>query len=284
MKCRIFQVDAFTTERFSGNPAGVVFPADGLNDQQMVLLARELGNSETAFIMNDLQTVRYFTASQEVPLCTHATVASYHIMTTLLGLPCGKHTMQCKAGALSIQVEERSGHPLIAVRQNAATFGLCLSEHQMGLLEHALRISVGNAHFPVQWVSTGNPKILVPIENRKLLSSLKPDRSALIELGVRLGCPGFYCFTLDDTQEGVDAHARMFSPGSGIDEDPVTGNAAGALAVYLKRYGEHNRSTAVVIRQQDHAGRFGYINVQLDGEVPTITGSAVLVYEGYMDW
>lgn len=281
MKRRIFQVDAFTTQLFSGNPAGVVFPSDGLEDQQMVLLARELGNSETAFINSDKQTVRFFTAIQEVPLCTHATLASYHVLTTMLGLPYGKHTMVCKAGKLSIHVEEQGSHPTIAVRQNAARFGQVLTPD---LVLEALGCDFLDTTLPIQWVSTGNPKILVPLGSLAQLSALQPDRQALIALGKSLGCPGFYCFSLEASQEGVDAHARMFSPGSGVDEDPVTGNAAGALGVYLITYGKIDASHACVIRQEDSRGRFGFIHVQMDGDVPTITGSAVTVYEGCMDW
>lgn len=284
MRRQIFQVDAFTTERFSGNPAGVVYPADGLEEVGMTLLARELGNSETAFITSDLKTLRFFTPNQEVPLCTHATVASYHVMATSLGLPYGQHAMHCKAGKLPIKIEEHGKHPLIAVSQNAVQFGQILTHDQQLLLEKAMGSPFVDMSLPVQWVSTGNSKILVPLHSISQLKALKPDRQALMALGTIVGCPGFYCFTLEKSEEGVDAHARMFSPGSGVDEDPVTGNAAGALAMYLKHYEKIDGISALVIRQQDGSGRFGYIRVHIDGEVPTITGTAVTVFEGLMDW
>lgn len=284
MRRQVFQVDAFTTERFSGNPAGVVFPSDDLEAREMTLLARELGNSETAFIMSDMKTLRFFTPKQEVPLCTHATVASYHVMVTSLGLPYGRHVMHCKAGELPVEVKEHGKHPLIAVSQKAVQYGHLLGKEEQSLLEKAIGFPLAYVSLPIQWVSTGNPKILVPLQSISQLTALKPDRQALIALGNRIGCPGFYFFTLEKAEAGIDAHARMFSPGSGVDEDSVTGNAAGALAMYLKHYEKIEGKRACVIRQQDSLGRFGYISVHMDGEIPTITGTAVTVFGGSMDW
>lgn len=284
MRRQIFQVDAFTTERFSGNPAGVVYPSDGLEEHEMILLARELGNSESAFIMSDMKTLRFFTPKQEVPLCTHATVASYHVMVTSLGLPYGRHVMHCKAGELSVEVTENGTHPLISVSQKAVAYGQILDKDSQSFLERAIGFSLADISLPIQWVSTGNPKILVSLQSLSQLKALNPDRQALIAVGNRVGCPGFYFFTLEKTEEGVDAHARMFSPGSGVDEDPVTGNAAGALAMYLQRYEKIDGRNTLMIRQQDSLGRFGYIRVRMDGEIPTITGTSVTVCEGSMDW
>lgn len=83
-KYRIYQVDSFTKNRFHGNPAGVVPNANGLTDEQMQRIARELNNSETAFIFEtdssnyDVE-VRFFTPTTEVPICGHATVAAHYI-------------------------------------------------------------------------------------------------------------------------------------------------------------------------------------------------------------
>jgi len=83
-KYRIYQIDAFTKKRFEGNPAGVVANADGLTDLQMQAIARELNNSETAFILSPTSSdhdvwVRFFTPTTEVPLCGHATIAAHYV-------------------------------------------------------------------------------------------------------------------------------------------------------------------------------------------------------------
>ncbi|WP_331463166.1 PhzF family phenazine biosynthesis isomerase [Konateibacter massiliensis] len=83
-KYRVYQVDSFTRQRFHGNPAGVVSNADGLTEDQMQRIARELNNSETAFIFSpnsddhDVE-VRFFTPTTEVPLCGHATIAAHYV-------------------------------------------------------------------------------------------------------------------------------------------------------------------------------------------------------------
>src|SRR5438067_13631590 len=83
-----YKVDAFTTEPFTGNPAGVVPHADGLSDRDMQRIAREMNLSETAFVLPSAapgaaMRLRYFTPATEVPLCGHATVATFHLLAEL---------------------------------------------------------------------------------------------------------------------------------------------------------------------------------------------------------
>ncbi len=84
MKLDVYQVDSFTSTLFEGNPAGVVLNADGLSDKQMQQIAREMNKSETAFIFNKPETeydieVRFFTPTNEVPICGHATIAAHYV-------------------------------------------------------------------------------------------------------------------------------------------------------------------------------------------------------------
>ena len=80
-KIKVYQIDSFTSEKFKGNPAGVVVNADGMTDVQMQRIARELNNSETAFLFSPDNAecdglIRYFTPTREVPICGHATIAA----------------------------------------------------------------------------------------------------------------------------------------------------------------------------------------------------------------
>lgn len=87
MKPQIYHVDAFTSEPFRGNSAGVVLHADTLSDAQMQLIARELRHSETAFLLKSEESdvrIRYFTPTVEVPICGHATVAAHYVRATVL--------------------------------------------------------------------------------------------------------------------------------------------------------------------------------------------------------
>ena len=89
MKPQVYHVDAFTSQPFRGNSAGVVFPADNLSEAQMQLIARELGHSETAFLLHSDDSdvrIRYFTPTVEAPICGHATVAAHYVRAKVLGL------------------------------------------------------------------------------------------------------------------------------------------------------------------------------------------------------
>ncbi len=89
---RVYQIDAFTEKRFEGNPAGVVANADGLTDFQMQAIARELNNSETAFILSPTGSdhdvrIRFFTPAIEVPTCGHATISAHYVRAIENDLP-----------------------------------------------------------------------------------------------------------------------------------------------------------------------------------------------------
>lgn len=276
----LYHVDAFTTTVFTGNPAGVVYPADGLSEQMMQQIANELRVSETAFIFTmpeeRVVPIRFFTPNQEVPLCSHATVASFFVLCTQHHIPWGWYTLDCKAGRLAIVCDPKG----IALTQAAVEWKSVLKKEQLLLLRQALQYegAFKETEFPVQVVSTGNPKVLVQIETKKALDSLAPDRQKLIALGNLIGTPGFYCYTLEGTEDGVTANARMFSPGSGVDEDPVTGNAAGALALYLKRHTSLLQENRMRICQGEAIGRKGYVDVLVDGMYATIHGNACTLF------
>ena len=88
----LYQIDAFTTTPFAGNPAGVVLAAEGMTDAEMLAVARELNNSETAFVLpadgsdHDVR-VRFFTPTTEVPTCGHATIGAHYARAIEYGLP-----------------------------------------------------------------------------------------------------------------------------------------------------------------------------------------------------
>src|SRR5579864_6671302 len=101
-KVQVHQVDAFTRERFTGNPAGVVLNADGLAEAQMLAIARELNNADTAFILHaeggdHSMRARFFTPRTEVGFVGHATVAAHYVLSRRQGAPCSVR-QKSKAG------------------------------------------------------------------------------------------------------------------------------------------------------------------------------------------
>ncbi len=303
---RIYQVDAFTTEKFCGNPAGVVPEADGLSAGQMQMIARELNNSETAFVLSpdgadhDVR-VRFFTPTIEVPSCGHATIAAHYVRALEKSLPTCTVVQKIGAGILPVDVVHEGSDYRIVMTQGtpefSEPFGAAQAEEilvALGLPETAL-----DARCPIQVVSTGHSKVLVGIRSRKTLDGLRPNLARLAEISGRIGCNGYFVFTLDPDTGDPLAHGRMFAPAIGIAEDPVTGNANGPLGAYLVEHGlavpEGGRGGGrgrgrlfFRARQGEALGRPGTVEVEVETEgsrpkVVRVAGRAVVVYKSELE-
>jgi len=290
---RIYQVDAFTTVRFQGNPAGVVSNADGLDEEEMQAIARELNNSETAFVLSpeakdhDVR-VRFFTPTTEVPSCGHATIAAHYVRAVEASLPSSTVVQKIGAGILPVQIVKQDDDYKIMMTQGAIEFGEPLAQPQVNETLAALGIHERTLddRCPIQIVSTGHSKVLVGVRSRDTLNSLQPDLARLTQLSCRIGCNGYFVFTLDSTEADTLAHGRMFAPAIGIPEDPVTGNANGPLGAYLVRHGLAVAPEGVLTfraRQGEALGRPGVVEVtvEAEGSVPKlvrVAGRAVIVF------
>lgn len=287
--CRVYQVDAFTRTRFTGNPAGVVANADGLSDAQMQAIARELNNSETAFILrpraddHDVH-VRFFTPTTEVPVCGHATIAAHYVRAIEGKAERGSVRQLTGAGVLQVDIEPiEDGDFRIWMHQRAPTFGPPLSAPHQHALVDALGITgedLGSG--PIEIVSTGHSKVMVPLRDRALLTRLTPDLAALASLSRDIGCNGYHLFTLADPDPGILAHARMFAPAIGIAEDPVTGNANGPLGAYLVQHrllppDMFRDGLACLMRQGEAMGRPGQVRVEVTVDPIHATPTAVRI-------
>jgi PhzF family phenazine biosynthesis protein len=240
----LHQVDAFTTRPFTGNPAGVVLRADGMTDAQMLAVARELNNSETAFVLNadgadhDVR-VRFFTPVTEVPTCGHATVAAHFARAVEHRLPSGSLVQKTGGGLLQpVQIHREGDRVRIGMDQGIASFGPELDVGQVDRLLRALGADVGDLadSGPVQIVSTGHSKVLIELRDRATVDELRPDPAALTALSHEVGSNGFFVFTRSTGKPELLTWARMFAPAIGITEDPVTGNGHGPLGAYLVRH------------------------------------------------
>jgi PhzF family phenazine biosynthesis protein len=268
--------------------------ADGLDERSMLAIARELNNSETAFIFNeggegyDIE-VRFFTPTREVPICGHATISAHYVYALERGIKDGTIVQKTKAGILPVEIESRGGRTRIAMTQGKIEFGAVLDPAQVAAMIGALGVSPGDldGSLPVQIVSTGHSKVMVPLRTKACLDSLKPRNEALAALSGVVGCNGFFAFTFDSREEGVLAAGRMFAPAIGIAEDPVTGNANGPLGAYLTRYGKieaRREGYSFTATQGEAIGRKGCVGVQVfsrDGrpELVKVSGEAVVAFK-----
>lgn len=296
-KILIVQVDAFTTRPFTGNPAGVVPAAEGLTGRQMQAIARELGNSETAFILPpegpDHQVrLRYFTPTVEVPSCGHATIAAHYVRALEGKLPPSTLRHKIGIGVLEIGIEREENDYRIVMTQGAPAFEDPLPA---GIREEILdalgiRATDMDDRCPVQVASTGHSKVMVGIRSLERLHGLTPDGRALQGLSERIGCNGYFTFVLTEGEEHL-SHGRMFAPAIGIPEDPVTGNANGPLGAYLVRHGLARPTGGRLCflgRQGEAMGRPGTVEVRVDaeGDRPVrvrVAGRAVVVFQATLE-
>ena len=294
-KYALYQVDSFTTELFRGNPAGVVLDAQGLGDVEMQAVAREMNNSETAFILppegpDHEVRVRFFTPTVEVPSCGHATIAAHYVRALAMGLSDCRVVQKIGAGVLPVDIEGGGESMRVVMTQGAVDISPDLDQaHQSRILE-ALGVPQKDHDpaLPMRISSTGHSKVMVSLRQEELLHELAPDMAALTAISRDIGCNGYYAFVLSpDTDPAV--HGRMFAPAIGIGEDPVTGNANGPLGAYLADLGYGPRDGEFRFRavQGEAMGRKGEIlvKVAIEGGRPhhvTVSGQAVIVFKAEM--
>ena len=292
-KYKIYQIDAFTKQLFRGNPAGVVPNSDGLTNEQMQDIARELGNSETAFIFspkgNDHDFyVRFFTPTTEVPICGHATISANYVRAIENDLPNCVVRQKSPIGILPIEIIKNETDYSVIMTQTKPTFSEPIDDEDKQILLNALQITEKDLdeNCPLQIVSTGHGKLIVGLKSRETLNRLSPDQNALKRLGYKLKT-NFFVFTFDSDTPEILTHARMFAPSIGIDEDPVTGNGNGPLGAYLvhNQLVSHDGKQFQFTSQQGEAiKRTGHARVwvEIENNQPSIVkvgGEAVIAFQ-----
>ena len=231
---QVYTLKAFGKTSEGGNPAGVVLIADNMTDEEMQSVATKVGYSETAFISRSQKAnyrVRFFTPTEEVDLCGHATIATFFLLRYLNIIKKGTFKQETNAGILNIKVDDRK----VFMEQPSPVFGDILDKDQIA---ETLNISANDIveDLPIQIVSTGLRDIIIPIKTLDILHAIKPNFEAIAKLCKRHRAVSYHLFTTE-SMKGGDAHCRNLSPLVGIDEEAATGSAAGALACYMNNYG-----------------------------------------------
>lgn len=294
---RIFQVDAFTKVRFTGNPATVILDADGQDDAGLQSIAREFAHAETAFVMaanaadHDLR-IRFFNAYKESAFVGHATVACHAVLLALgrrgLGI-CRQHSA---TGIIEVAAFERTGPgepwPTIEFRQSAPELDSPLPLRSTLRVAEALGLAGARLHdtLPARIARRGNTRLLVPLADARALDELAPNFGTLSGLSNEFGAEGFFVFAYEHSADGVSTESRMFCPAIGIPEDPVSGNAHAMLAAYLFESGALGETASAIIgRQGKQLRRPGQVLATLElqqGKLAAvrICGTAVIISEG----
>jgi PhzF family phenazine biosynthesis protein len=249
MKLPIYQIDAFSSRLFSGNPAAVVLLQDWLPDQTLQNIAAENNLSETAFVIprDDISPLRWFTPAVEVDLCGHATLAAGHVLFRHVYPSAIKLSFRTQSGILhvertgerlSLDFPSRPGKPVPVSEELTAALGVkprecCLARD-----------------------------LLAVFDDESIVRNLRPNFTALSALDV-------FAVIVSAPGKAVDFVSRFFAPRQGIAEDPVTGSAHCTLAPYwANRLGKNSLSACQL------SPRGGEIHCELRDDRILISGHA----------
>lgn len=257
MKIPIYQVDAFTNERFKGNPAAVCPLDSWLPDAVMQNIAAENNLAETAYIVSsgNEYEIRWFTPTVEVDLCGYATLASAYVLFNELSF----------GGEQINFISHRSG-PL-SVTKNGSILALNFPVDTLSELSLSPAFAIGLSQAPVK-VFKGKTDYLFVYNSEAEILALQPDFEALKAHPVRgiiVTAPG----------ETTDFVSRFFGPACGVNEDPVTGSAHTTLTPY---WSSVLGKTELTARQLSL--RTGDLTCKLVGDRVEIAGEAVLYLRG----
>lgn len=291
---RVFQVDAFTSSPFTGNPAGVVLDADQLSEAEMQAIARELNNGDTAFVLpattadHDI-TVRFFTPRKEAPFVGHATLATHAVLSRIA--PRVLCRQAGKTGIVEVRTLEAQRGWSIRQPPPPLTRSPGGEEIDEVLQLLGLRADQLDPVCAPRIAGAASTRLLLALRDGTALDGIRPRLAELAALSPRIGAQGYFIFTRAARVTGCATESRMFCPALGIDEDPVSGNAHAMLAMLLHECGLL-KPDAGTLRfsgaQGTHVGRPGRVDVEIDRDATgrpagvSISGQAVIVFEAVM--
>lgn len=262
---RTFIIDAFTNIAFKGNPAGVCILEEPISEEKMILIAKELNLSETAFVIrlkeSSTFSIRYFSPKMEMDLCGHATLASSKVIF--------ENYVLDKIHFITHQNLDL----LIKRSKDQIIMEFPVYEVEAAVVPQALLKALGIQEI-VNAVYNAEYKILViEIASAKKLAALKPDYTTLIQ--THNGINGV-SVTAPSDKDNFDFESRYFWPWSGTNEDPVTGGTHTFLTKYWSK-----KLNKKKMRSFQSSERTGFMDVELISETKLlIKSNAVIVFEG----
>lgn len=253
---KYFVVDAFTSELFKGNPAGVCVLEEEIESSLMQKISFENNLSDTAFVWKKegAYYIRWFTPKEEIPLCGHATLGTGFVLMEVLKWEEKKISFHSQSGVISVERE----NDLFWLDFPVKTIELCPAPE---ILREAIGID-----FAETFVSRN---LIVVVKEEEMVAQLQPKFDLLKKIdhihGVVVTAPGKDC----------DFVSRFFVPNTGVNEDPVTGSTHTELMPYwTKRLGK------MELEARQLSKRGGVLHCILEGERVRIGGQGVLYLEG----
>jgi trans-2,3-dihydro-3-hydroxyanthranilate isomerase len=289
MERRFYTLDVFTNKRFEGNPLAVITDGDGLSDDVMLAIAREMNLSETVFVQkptedNALARLRIFTTREELKLAGHPVIGTWFLLAELGVVPAqegGVHiTQQTGAGLLPVEIRFKDGRPQrVTMTQTEASFRPVKVDKKALASALGLTTKDFDPKLQPEYVCTGVFNLMVPLRNRAALGKISMSMQSLRKV---LGKNGTMAYCFANGSDGK-AFSRGMLPWE-IYEDPATGSAAGSLGAYLVKHGKLAAGHTLSILQGEEMGRPSHIEVEVAQKgkkwVPRVSGAAVRVFEG----
>ncbi len=306
-KYRFTQLDVFTEKAFAGNPLAVFPESEGITDEEMLKIAREMNLSETVFVFpprdeKNLRRLRIFTPTRELPFAGHPIVGTWNALAREGVVPIPSEGSgwtqiyhEVGIGVLPVEIEFRDGEP-VQVVMTQGTFQV-IKEIDDATFQAEIARALGlnredlDEELPIQTISTGLSALAVPVRSLADLQRCRINASLLSELYTQAGAMACYAFTRETIEVGAArAHARLFAPLDNIPEDPATGSAAGALGAYLIHHDAiacepEDEKVNFVIEQGDFIHRPSRINLEITGKPGAVAqvrvgGPSVVVAHG----
>jgi len=264
MEILAYTINAFARTESGGNPAAAVLHADALSETQMKRIAAAVGFSETAFLMKSSAAscrVRFFTPTDEVDLCGHATIGTFSLLKQKGMIESGSHDIETRAGIIHLTISEEAE---VMMSQLRPSFSETVSR---AMIADSLNLAAEELD-PVlepQIVSTALRDVMVPVRSRASLDSIHPDFDKVAAVSRRYETIGYHLFTRDALRPQDTAYCRNLAPLYGIPEEAATGTSSGALACYLMHHGQLRAEDAghLVFEQGYAMGRPSEIRVSL---------------------
>ncbi|MBT8286745.1 MAG: PhzF family phenazine biosynthesis protein [Flavobacteriaceae bacterium] len=261
MKIPIYQVDAFTSERFGGNPAAICLLDDWLDDSVMLNIAKENNLAETAFLVPFSENqfyLRWFTPEIEMDLCGHATLASAFVIFHYLKPNYDIVHFRTKSGKLTVN---RSGEYLIMDLPSRPAEPAELPK----IISSALNIQ------PIKTFKARDYLLLY--DDEQSIRNLKVDETILKSINLN---PGGIIVTAQG--QNADFVSRFFTPGAAVFEDPVTGSAHCSLAPFwAERLGKGK------LKALQLSKRGGKLQCELMGDRVAVSGQVVPYLIGHIE-
>ena len=289
MEIKLWIYDSFTNEKFKGNPAGVVLDGKGLEEDQMQLIARELGYPETVFIFKDDSKikVRFFTPKEEIDLCGHATIAygTALVESGMINVNEGENKIDIETNLgilpIIITIEDRKIKNIMMYQASPKLSKDFILDREK--LAKSLNISRDDFREEIDIVKayTGVWDLMIPLKSKEALDNIDGNMNLIKELSRELGIISLHPFYLDENKQ---LYARNLAPIVDIDEEAATGTSNGALTYYLYSLGIVKDREEISVIQGEQMGRKSEIRgkIQIEnGEIKVlIGGTALKIIEG----